>query len=141
MQAGDAACFTNFFVAFPGFIFLGNILGKLYNLTEGERVLRPDFNLVSNDLAGFCKRWLVSELSVFGSVLRDDFRDDSDIDILVSFHSEAKWTLFELASMRDELKEIFGREVDLLTRKGLESSRNYLRRKSILAEAEKIYAA
>lgn len=93
------------------------------------------------NLAEFCRRWMIKELALFGSVLREDFAADSDIDVLVSFKTEAKWTLFDLASMREELKVIFGREVDLITQGGLEASRNYLRRESILAGAEVIYAA
>jgi len=67
----------------------------------------------------------VSEFSFFGSVLPDGFRPDSDIDILVAFEEDSKNTLFDLVHIVDELKQIFGREVDLLTRRGVEQSRNY----------------
>ncbi len=68
------------------------------------------------------------------------FRDDSDIDVLVTFEEDAKHTLFDLVHMHDELKELFGREVDIISRRGIESSRNYLRRNAILNSAEAIYA-
>jgi uncharacterized protein len=92
-------------------------------------------------IQGFCSRWKVTELAMFGSVLRDDFRPDSDVDVLVTFAEDARWTLFDLAAMQEELERIFGREVDLVTRRGLEASENYLRRKHILASAQVIYAA
>ena len=92
-------------------------------------------------LAEFCRRWKISELAFFGSVLRDDFRPGSDIDVLVSFSSKAKISLFDLVRMQNELKEIFGREVDLVERRAIEKSENYIRRKSILSNTKVIYAA
>ncbi|MCL5292111.1 MAG: nucleotidyltransferase family protein [Actinobacteria bacterium] len=92
-------------------------------------------------IAEFCRKWRISELALFGSVLRADFRPNSDIDVLVSFSSSAHITLFDLIRMRNELKEIFGREVDLVSRRGLESSPNYRRRHAILSSAEVVYVA
>lgn len=89
-------------------------------------------------LAEFRRRWNISELALFGSALREDFRPDSDVDVLVSFSLEARVTLFDMARMQDELKEIFGRNVDLVSKRGLENSRNYLRRKQILDSAQVI---
>jgi predicted nucleotidyltransferase len=90
-------------------------------------------------IAEFCTRWQVTEFALFGSVLRDDFRPDSDIDVMVEFHPDAHPTLFDLAYMEDELKTLFQRDVDLVTRKGIETSRNYLRRKAILSSVQVIY--
>lgn len=92
-------------------------------------------------LADFCNRWKVTELAFFGSVLRNDFRPDSDIDLLVSFSPRAKISLFDLVRMQSELKEIFGRKVDLVERRAIENSENYIRRKSILSNTKVIYAA
>jgi len=92
-------------------------------------------------LAEFCRRWKVSELAFFGSVLRDDFRPNSDIDLLISFSPKAKNTLFDLVRMQNELKDIFGREVDLVERRAIEKSENYIRRKSILSNTKVIYEA
>lgn len=92
-------------------------------------------------IAEFCKKWKIREFSFFGSVLRDDFRPDSDIDVLVTFEEDARHTLFDLVHMQDELKQIFGRDVDLVSRRGIESSRNHIRRDAILNSAEAIYAA
>jgi hypothetical protein len=90
-------------------------------------------------LAAFCRRWKVTELALFGSVLRGDFRPDSDVDVLVTFDPKARWTLFEMVDMQDDLARMFGRRVDLISRRGVENSRNYLRRKAILSSAETIY--
>ena len=95
----------------------------------------------ADGIAAFCERWQVTELALFGSVLRDDFGPDSDIDVLVSFDDSARHTLFDMVRMEEELKALFGREVDLAERAGIETSRNYIRRKAILQAAETIYAA
>ena len=92
-------------------------------------------------IAAFCRRWGVVKFELFGSVLRDDFRPDSDVDVLLSFAPEAHPTLFDLVEMQDELKTIFGREVDLLTRRGVEQSLNRTRRQAILSSAEPLYVA
>ncbi len=97
--------------------------------------------LPKKKLAEFCRRWKIIELALFGSVLRDDFRPGSDIDLLVSFNPQAKISLFDLVRMQNELKEIFGREVDLVERRAIEKSENYIRRKSILSNTKVIYAA
>ncbi len=91
-------------------------------------------------VAAFCKKWQIAEFALFGSVLRDDFKPDSDVDVLVQFAPEAEHTLFDLVRMQDELSALFGREVDLVTKRAIESSRNYLRRQAILGAAEVVYA-
>jgi predicted nucleotidyltransferase len=95
----------------------------------------------SDKLADFCRRNHICKLSLFGSVLRADFSPDSDVDLLVEFIPEAQLTLFDLVRIQEELKELFGREVDLVSRRGVESSRNYIRRQQILDSAEVLYAA
>jgi len=86
----------------------------------------------------FCKRWKVREFSIFGSILREDFRPDSDVDILLSFSEDAPWGLFEFVDMKDELKRIFNREVDIVEAEGI---RNPFRKREILRTREVIYAA
>lgn len=99
-------------------------------------------SLPYEQIAEFCRKWNVSEFALFGSVLRDDFRPDSDVDVLVSFPSyDATPSLFDHVEMQDELVEIFGRPVDLLTRGGVEESRNPIRKQAILASARVVYAA
>ena len=80
-------------------------------------------------------------MSIFGSSLRADFQPDSDVDVLVAFTPQANVSLFDMVHMQDELKAIFGREVDLVSKRGVEASRNYLRRKAILESAEVIHVA
>ena len=98
-------------------------------------------SIPTEGIAAFCERWQVTEMALFGSVLRDDFGPDSDIDVLVAFKDSARHTLFDMVRMEEELKSILGREVDLTERVGIERSRNHLRRKAILQSAETIYAA
>lgn len=93
------------------------------------------------EIADFCERWQVSELALFGSAIREDFGPESDIDLLVSFDSGARPTLFDIVRMQDELGGLFDRKVDLVTRASVEDSRNYIRRKAILESARVIYAA
>lgn len=92
-------------------------------------------------IADFCRRRQISELALFGSALREDFGPGSDVDVLVCFEPEARHSLFDMVRMQDELKNILGREIDLVSRRGLEASRNALRKKAILESAEVIYAA
>ncbi|EDZ96140.1 nucleotidyltransferase family protein [Limnospira fusiformis KN01] len=95
--------------------------------------------LPMEEIAEFCQKWKVTEFALFGSILRDDFHGNSDVDVMVQFHPEAHPTLFDLAEMEEELKQLFERDVDLITRKGIENSRNYLRRQAILSSARVIY--
>ena len=92
-------------------------------------------------IESFCRQWNVSEFSLFGSVLRGDFNDASDVDVMVSFKKDAGWSLLDHVTMRDELAILFGRNVDLVTRKGVERSQNALRRAAILETARVFYAA
>jgi len=80
----------------------------------------------------------ITEVALFGSVLRDDFGPDSDIDLLARFEPEARWSIFDHIDMEDELAEIFGRKVDLVSRSAIEESENTRRKKAILSTAEVI---
>ena len=92
-------------------------------------------------ISKFCKKWKVRKLSLFGSVLSDSFQSNSDIDVLITLDEGTTCTLFDLVRMQNELKEIFGREVDIISRRGIESSKNYIRRNAILASAEAVYGS
>ncbi len=92
-----------------------------------------------DEIVAFTHRWGLTEFSLFGSVLRDDFRPDSDIDVIVGFPSNSKATLFDMMDMEDELVKMFERSVDLLTRYGVEHSRNPFARKYILEGMKVIY--
>ena len=86
-------------------------------------------------LRDFCRKWKITEFSFFGSVVRDDFGPESDIDVLVTFAGDARWSLFDMTDMKDELFALFGRPVDLLTRRAVEGSLNPIRKRSILSSA------
>ncbi len=92
-------------------------------------------------IAEFCQRWQITELSLFGSALREDFRPDSDVDVLVVFVPETDWRFRDLARMEEELAGIFGREVDLVEKQLVEQNRNHIVRKHILQSAELVYVA
>lgn len=100
--------------------------------------MRRKFSIPRKKIAEFCKRWSVTEFSLFGSVLRDDFRPDSDVDVMVTIDPKAHIGLFEIAEMMIELEGMFKRPVDLIEKEGL---RNPYRRREILRTAKVIYAA
>jgi len=100
--------------------------------------MNTQFTINHSKIAAFCKKWNIVEFAVFGSVLSDDFRPDSDVDVMVSFEENAGWDLFDLVYMLDELKTIYGREVDLVE-KG--SIRNPFRLHSIMTTKQVLYAA
>lgn len=104
-------------------------------------VRRLGIDVPTERLADFCRHWKVTELALFGSVLRDDFRPDSDVDVLVSFASDAQWGLFDEARMEEELAELLGYPVDLVSRRAVEQSENWIRRRAILESVEPLYVA
>ena len=91
-------------------------------------------------LQAFCDRWQIVELACFGSIVRDDFRPDSDIDLLVTWKPESRWTLLDFAQMQFDLEALFDRPVDLVSKRAIEQSDNPLRRAAILDSAVPIYS-
>jgi hypothetical protein len=89
-------------------------------------------------LADLCRRWKIREFALFGSILRDDFSPESDVDVLVDFEADHPWSGFDLVDLLDELERAFGRRVDLVTKKGL---RNPVRREVILNARRVLFAA
>ncbi|XHX80082.1 MAG: nucleotidyltransferase family protein [Stenomitos frigidus ULC029] len=104
-------------------------------------MLALNIQLPEDTIAEFYQRWKVSESALFGSVLRDDFRPDSDIDVLVTFAPDAKRGLLALATMKYELEDLLGRKVDLVSKRAIEMSHNWIRRNEILGTAQVIYVA
>jgi predicted nucleotidyltransferase len=93
-------------------------------------------------IEAFCRKWRITELSLFGSVLQPaEFRDDSDVDVLVTFDDDARWSLFDLVEMQDELEAIIGRDVDLVEKIAVERSPNYIRRRHILESQRTFYVS
>ena len=102
----------------------------------GIRITIPD-----EKIAGFCRRGHIRSLALFGSVLRDDFGPDSDVDVLIEFEPGREPGLMKFVAMQDELAVILGRKVDLVERKAVESSENYIRRRHVLESMEHVYVA
>lgn len=102
--------------------------------------MTPKISLDMVKIKAFCEKWKIIEFSLFGSVLTDEFRPDSDVDVMVKFVEPAIWSLKDLDRMEDKLTEIIGRKADLSTKPSIEHMRNYIRRNSILSGAKIIYA-
>jgi uncharacterized protein len=114
-------------------------LHKYSPFERGDK--KPRIELDMSKIKEFCKRWHITEFALFGSVLREDFKPDSDLDVLVTFAPDSKIGLFDLGRMDDELEEIVGRKVDVVQRSAVEQSRNYIRRNHKLSNSETIYVA
>ena len=97
-----------------------------------------NIDLPEDKISDFCRRWKITEFALFGSVLRDDFRPDSDIDVLITCEPDAPWSLWDLFDMREELHQMFGREIDLVEKDAL---RNPFRKHEILRTHKVVYAA
>ncbi len=98
-----------------------------------------NINLKPEKIEQICQQWQIKELALFGSVLREDFNPQSDIDVLVSFAEDAKITFFDLDTIEQQLSKLFDRPVDLVTKRAIEQSHNWIRKKNILDNARIIY--
>ena len=115
---------------------------SLARLSETDAIATLDrVGLKPSDIAGYCERWQIVELALFGSILRDDFRPDSDLDCLVVFAPEAQIGLLDLLGMQQDLGDRIGRAVDVVMRSNIEHSDNYIRRANIFGTARTIYPA
>ena len=108
-------------------------------------LLKPNtvkLDLPLEAIAAICRRYGVQELAVFGSVLRDDFGPDSDVDFLVRFQNDdaGPW-MGKLEDLARDISELVGRKVDVVSWPAVEESENYLRRRHILSSARAIYVA
>ncbi|GAB4384880.1 MAG: hypothetical protein Kow00121_48990 [Elainellaceae cyanobacterium] len=100
-----------------------------------------NIELPIDQISEFCQQWKIREFSLFGSVLRDDFHEGSDIDVMIVFEPDIYPTLTDMVQMKAELKQVFNREVDLVTKADVEQSENYIRRQRILNSAQMIYSS
>lgn len=100
--------------------------------------VRKRLNATPEQIAGICQRWKIVEFALFGSILREDFRPDSDVDVLVTFEANDGWSLFDVMNLQRELEAIVGRRVDLLEKRDL---KNPFRRSEILKTHQVIYAS
>lgn len=91
-------------------------------------------------IAEFCRRWQIAAFYLFGSVLRDDFGPDSDIDVMVSFQPAVQWG-FEIVDIKKGLESLFNRNVDLITVASVERSENWIRQREIMQTARLVYVS
>jgi predicted nucleotidyltransferase len=108
------------------------MIAKLPTVTNERLKVSP------SQIIDFCQRWKIVEFALFGSVLRDDFRPDSDIDVLVTLAPDHGWNLFDWVDMQQELEAMFKRKVDLVDKRGL---KNPYRRAEILKTHQVMYAS
>ena len=101
-------------------------------------MINPSLRLSKDALAAFCRKHRIKRLSLFGSAARDDFRPESDVDLLLEFAEDSRASLFDLVEMQEELSTLFpGRTVDVATPSILQ---NPFRRRSVTRDLETLYA-
>jgi len=105
-----------------------------------NQIAQSRMPIPAETLARFCRKWGIQKLELFGSVLREDYRPDSDIDMLYTPAPQSRWGL-EFVTLRAELEGLLGKRVDLVAREAVERSRNPIRREAILSSAEVLYEA
>lgn len=103
--------------------------------------MKPPIDIPMKKVADFYRRKQITELALFGFVLHEDFCPDRNVDVLARFYPKARHTLFDMVRMQEDLNRILGRQVDLVSRRGIEASRNYLRKNAILKSVQVVYAA
>lgn len=101
-------------------------------------IMISEAELPNRVIENFCRKWNITELAVFGSALRSDFRPDSDLDVLATFAKDANWSVFDQGRMSEELSSLLGRRVDIVEQVNLN---NPFRRKEILATRKVIYVS
>jgi predicted nucleotidyltransferase len=103
--------------------------------------IHPHVHVTRKQIEQFCRKWKIVRLELFGSVLREDFRPDSDIDVLVTFEDGVRYRIADLMNMDEDAKSLFSRDVDLVERRLVEQNPNWVRRNRILRTAQQVYAA
>jgi len=100
-----------------------------------------NFKIPQKEIESFCQKYNIKELAVFGSFLRDDFNDNSDIDLLYTFKENSGYSLFDIVRIKEEIEIVFNRPVDFVSRKAIEKSKNIYRKRAILENSKVIYAS
>ena len=103
--------------------------------------MHPAVKLPGKQLEDFCRRWQIPSLALFGSALHEGSSPEGNLGILVTFDAKADWSLLDHVQMEQELAELLGRKIDLLTKRSVERSHNPIRRQEILGTAEVVYGA
>ena len=102
-------------------------------------IIQAHLGLSGQEIATFCQHWGITKMALFGSILRDDFRADSDIDLLLTFAPNARQGLLTLAKIKHELELRLNRPVDLVSEAAIQTSENWIRQQEILSSAQTIY--
>ena len=108
-------------------------------LTQLDTKIQQRLGLSAAEIAAFCQRWHIAEMALFGSILRENFRADSDIDFLIDFLPQAQQGLLTLAKIKHELEAFLERRADIALKQSIETSENWIRRNEILRTAQVIY--
>ncbi len=119
----------------------------IHNMDTGQPDIRQNLNsraqnrlgMSSKDIFAFCQRWGIFTMALFGSILRDDFTEESDIDILLTFTPDVRQGLLTIAKIKHELETRLHRPVDITIKESIETSDNWIRRREILTTAQTIY--
>ena len=101
--------------------------------------IQTRLGLSNQELATFCQQWGITKIALFGSILRDDFRADSDIDLLITFAPNTRQGLLTLAKIKHELESRLNRSIDLVPEASIQMSDNWIRKREILSSAQTIY--
>ncbi|MBW4442277.1 MAG: nucleotidyltransferase domain-containing protein [Plectolyngbya sp. WJT66-NPBG17] len=105
-----------------------------------QAILTERLHIALPEIQTFCQRWHITELALFGSVLREDFHSSrSDVDVLISFAPQARQGLSEMIQIQEELERLFQRKVDCIVRESIKQSQNWIRKRNILNSAEVVY--
>lgn len=108
-------------------------------LLDQNSTIQARLGLSSQEVSMFCQRWGITKMALFGSILRDDFQADSDIDLLLTFASDARQGLLTLAKIKHELESRLNRSIDLVPEASILASDNWIRQQEILSTAQTIY--
>ncbi|MGI0480223.1 nucleotidyltransferase family protein [Geminocystis sp. CENA526] len=111
----------------------------MLKLATNHSLIYQRLKIKPQDLIRFCQENFISELAVFGSILRDDFNSQSDIDFLVTYSALAHRGLLEKIRLKEKLEKMCDRTVDLVSKKAIDNSSNWLKKQEILNSAEVIY--
>lgn len=103
--------------------------------------MKPALHLPIAQISTFCQKWGIIRLELFGSILRDDFNAESDVDFMAVWGNDAVFNLMDLVNAEEELAAICGRPVDLVSREAVEQTPNWLLRDYMMKNVLEIYAA
>jgi uncharacterized protein len=108
-------------------------------LLDQNPTIQTRLGLSNQEIVNLCHQWGITKMALFGSILRDDFRADSDIDLLITFAPNARQGLLTLAKIKHELESRLNRSIDLVPEASIQMSDNWIRQREILNSAQTIY--